>query len=145
MPSPLKACLHNPKLARAPYKISTRTIIPQKEPKIMKRTNCLLIALALITSGPAFAQTSLIDQKQTIIVQTQDLNLSSPAGQERLNRRISAAIEQVCFKPDPRVVSERTSYRRCVAQAMAASAIQVSQINNKTYASGNSPAVLLIR
>lgn len=111
----------------------------------MKRTNCLLIALALITSGPAFAQTSLIDQKQTIIVQTQDLNLSSPAGQERLNRRISAAIEQVCFKPDPRVVSQQTSYRRCVVEAMAATAIQVSQISNKTYASSNSPAVLLIR
>ena len=76
-------------------------------------TKTIVSAIALALLGAATAA-----QAQTAEVRFGDLNLSSPAGQAALDRRVEGAARQVCEVAAP--VCGRAAYRieegRCKAQ-----------------------------
>ncbi len=51
-------------------------------------------------------------------VEYNDLDLSTNAGQARLETRIKSAVQQVCGKPYIRNFSERKDAEKCAADAM---------------------------
>ncbi len=61
----------------------------------------LLACIATLNLAPALGE-----QLPTARVLVSDLDLSTPHGQQRLERRISAALEQVC--PAPTSLSQRS-------------------------------------
>jgi UrcA family protein len=62
-----------------------------------------------------------------IAVSFADLDLGTPAGLERLDRRIRAAAERVCAEPGVRPLRETTARRHCVTAAVDQSRPQVEQ------------------
>ena len=86
-------------------------------------------------AGPAFAGDSEVHSQS---VRHADLNLGTPEGQERLERRIEAAAKSVC-----RVNEVRTGTRirspevgSCVANARASAQKQVSAMMAETRRGG---------
>jgi UrcA family protein len=60
---------------------------------------------AIAVANPASAQTRIVSYA--------DLDLSSPEGQEALDRRIRTAVEQVCGRPYPTDLVSQQHVRRC--------------------------------
>lgn len=81
----------------------------------------LACVLALTAAVPAVAETR--------VVRYDDLNLSSPAGLERLDRRIDAATRQVCGADETyrSSLADRGAVRKCIAEAKARAADQVAR------------------
>ncbi len=73
----------------------------------------LLLTAALGMSMPVVSQAQ---EHRTARVKVSDLNLNSETGQRKLERRTSAAVDQVCpvrgSAAGPRA-SSRTAYREC--------------------------------
>lgn len=68
---------------------------------------CLLGAAAV--AQPAAAETV----QSSVAVVTDDLDLNSAAGQEKLERRLTAAVRKVCGRYDVRVMAERRQHLEC--------------------------------
>lgn len=82
-------------------------------------------ALALAATLPAAAG-------ETRLVRYDDLNLASPAGMERLQRRIDAAARGVCGDENSRRVlgvAAQAGIRACMAEAKAKAARQVTALD----------------
>lgn len=89
-------------------------------------------ALALAATIPAVAG-------ETRLVRYDDLNLASPAGQERLQRRIDTAARRVCGDANARRVlglATSTKARACIAKAKANAADQVAALDIKQARGG---------
>lgn len=82
----------------------------------MRPTLLLAIAAAtLVAPSAAFAQTDA----PSVRVGYDDLNLSTDVGRARFDRRVAAAVRQVCPSADHRdLVGTRVS-RRCAAETHA--------------------------
>lgn len=82
----------------------------------MLKTN--LIAAAALTAaglaGPAFAND---EERQTVTVRYDDLNLASAAGRERLDTRVRVAIRNMCNAGVGATARERVTSAKCVAVA----------------------------
>lgn len=79
-------------------------------------------ALALTATLPAVASDSRV-------VRYDDLNLASPAGQQRLQQRIHSAARQVCgagFEFQRSLIMS-TKTQRCLAEAKARAMAQLAQ------------------
>jgi UrcA family protein len=85
-----------------------------------------IIALAAMISGLAFTAPAFADAR-TVEVRTNDLDLSSPAGVARLDKRINNAIRQVCVSRIARTPGERQEVEKCEADARADAAVKMSQ------------------
>jgi UrcA family protein len=79
----------------------------------MKNLTLLLAGLASLCSVPALADT------QSIPVSFAGLDLTSPAGQATLNRRIGYAVRTICGTPDIRDLAATTAARECTKATMA--------------------------
>lgn len=82
----------------------------------------LIAAMALTTALPALASESRV-------VRYDDLNLASPAGMERLDRRIDRAARSICgLGGTARIVGLRAleAAGDCLAKAKASAARQVA-------------------
>jgi UrcA family protein len=80
-----------------------------------------IMACSLVTSTPAFADV------RTIEVQTRDLDLGRPSGQDLLQRRIDRAVRRVCTSRVQRSASEQKDFARCQAEARADAEAQAAQ------------------
>ena len=72
----------------------------------------LTVASSLLATAPAMADT------KTKQVRHADLDLSSSAGQERLQTRIKQAVKQVCGSPRGFTMKERQDQRSCEENAL---------------------------
>ena len=85
-----------------------------------------LFALALIASAaPAPAAEPVT---ATSIVHTADLDLSSPAGQQKLDQRIAQAAREVCGTASPTDLEGYKGVRHCREQTVAAAVAQREQL-----------------
>ena len=85
-----------------------------------------LFALALIASAaPARAAEPAT---ATSIVHTADLDLSSPAGQQKLDQRIAQAAREVCGTASPVDLEGYKGVRHCREQTVAAAVAQREQL-----------------
>ena len=80
----------------------------------------ILFAAATVVSAvsisPAFAKPIA---PQTRIVSYADLDLTTAAGQSRLDRRIEAAVRAVCGEATNFELARRQAVRECVAETRA--------------------------
>ena len=79
-------------------------------------------ATMIIISTPAMADVKSKD------VHYSDLDLSSPAGRERLQVRIRQAVKQVCGSPRAFAIKERQDIIACTKQANLKAAPESAQI-----------------
>ena len=90
---------------------------------------CLALAAALSCAAPALAQTSLAQTSDTVpsvAVKYGDLDLGSPAGAQRLLKRIEAAANTACGgAPDIRQLNQWTSFEACRRSAVARAVVAV--------------------
>jgi UrcA family protein len=79
----------------------------------MKLFTSALIAASLATLPlvPAAAEPVLLT------IEASDLDLSTPAGAERLNQRIAARLERACERPFMRDLKAMKSFEECVSTA----------------------------
>ena len=85
-----------------------------------------LFALALIASAaPARAAEPAT---ATSIVHTADLDLSSPAGQQKLDQRLAQAAREVCGTASPADLEGYKTVRQCRQQTVAAAVAQREQL-----------------
>lgn len=73
-------------------------------------------------SAPAFASDTV-----TVAVPYSDLDLTSTAGQDALETRISSAIRAVCAKPDIRNLKGMTAWTRCRTDARESAESQIER------------------
>lgn len=71
----------------------------------------LTVASSLLATAPAMADT------KTKQVRHADLDLSSPAGRDRLQMRIKQAVKHVCGSPRAFTIEERQDKRSCEQDA----------------------------
>lgn len=79
--------------------------------------------LALAAALPAAAAT------ESRSVRYDDLNLASPAGQERLQRRIDSAAREVCGAANPtrESLAVMAASQKCIAEAKTRAKAQVAR------------------
>ena len=78
----------------------------------------LLIAIA---AAATFSPSSALAQADapTVRVSYADLNLSTPAGRERFERRLAAAVQRVCPFVYARDLAAQQAARSCIAETHA--------------------------
>lgn len=83
----------------------------------------VMVAGAAILIQPGAASADPLDEPRTALVRIDDLDLGSPAGQHRLDRRIGTAARRVCgFE---RMLSR--VIRECMAEAKQSAISQLRQ------------------
>ena len=82
-----------------------------------KILSALLLTLAVAT--PIHAEPTV---RETSVVKTADLNLSSEAGQRVLERRIALAVAEVCGTASDFDLAGRNEVRRCRVETRAKAA-----------------------
>lgn len=87
-------------------------------------TKILLATLLAFTATPALAEPPVI---AISTVQTSDLDLSSPAGQRALDRRLAQAAKEVCGTASDVDVKGKNEVRRCRAETLAGLAAERDQ------------------
>ena len=92
-----------------------------------KFTSLLLIAPLALTglSLPAAAQ-----EKQSVVVRYDDLNLSSASGRERLTTRVRMAVMQVCGIRDTRDLKAKAKANTCKKVAMRDADVKLAGLFN---------------
>jgi len=79
----------------------------------------LFVASALVGAAHVSAQPPiLVEGRPTALVAYGDLDLSRPAGQAALSRRVRSAADRVC-PSDARGISSVREHRSCVSAAVA--------------------------
>ena len=78
-----------------------------------------LAAVAAATQMTGIAASPAMANRTAISVPFTDLNLASPAGRERLDRRVAQAATMLCGQYDSRELRLSSLSRACRAQAIA--------------------------
>lgn len=79
-------------------------------------TKIFLATLLAFTATPALAEPPVT---AVSIVQTADLDLSSRAGQQTLDHRLSQAVKEVCGTASDVDIAGKNEVRRCRADTLA--------------------------
>jgi UrcA family protein len=98
-------------------------------------------ATVALTSNAPIVATTTNGQARSVKVQYGDLNLSSPRGQQVLSDRIHAAVDLVCFRPEPRALQQWSQYRKCMETATASAWSQIRWPDEKERLSATSVPV----
>ena len=78
-----------------------------------------LVTAALILGGPLKAQTAPADpQTYVSMVRTSDLDLASPAGERKLERRLAMAAREVCGTASDVDLRGKKAVRECRKEAI---------------------------
>lgn len=96
----------------------------------MTRNLLAIIGLFTVLFGGAFIAYAQRDEARwhepmPMAVSFAGLDLSSPEGQQLLDRRIRRALDQVCGRDDMRDLAQAAAIRRCRRDAMAGARPQV--------------------
>ena len=89
------------------------------------RKSIVTILAALALSGMSAAPAAAEDEV-SVSVDFADLDLTSSAGSAALDRRIDAAVKEVCAKPDIRNLKAMTAWEECKASARIGALDQLS-------------------
>lgn len=94
-------------------------------------SGALALAAAFSPALPAFASDSRV-------VRYDDLNLASPAGQERLQRRIDSAARDVCGggSATRESLAVLAQTQKCIAQAKTRAQAQVARVTTNDARGG---------
>lgn len=94
---------------------------------MFKKTLALSLLGAAIVATPASAQT---DAGQSLTVQFDDLNLSTPEGQKALDKRIETAAREVCGVDKKRTGTriQSSARKQCLEEARASVKSQVAEL-----------------
>lgn len=95
------------------------------------RPSILALVGAIALTGlqtAAFAGEPMVPNGRSITVETADLNLGSPEGQARLDRRIGVAARRVCQRAGARSLSDLTKTRACEEAALASAQPQRDEL-----------------
>jgi UrcA family protein len=84
----------------------------------MMATPKALISLAIFAGSIAFTVPASADVR-TMEVRVDDLDLTRPSAQDRLQERIDRAVRKVCVSNVTRNAGERNDTKRCEADARA--------------------------
>jgi len=79
-------------------------------------TKIFFATLLAFTATPAFAEPVIA----SATVQTADLDLSSQAGQQALNHRLTQAVKEVCGTASDVDIAGKNEVRRCRVETLAA-------------------------
>lgn len=71
---------------------------------------------AAVTATPVFAKPATPNVR---VVSYADLDLSSTAGRTQLDRRVRAAVREVCGDAAPTDLARRSAMRECIAETSA--------------------------
>ena len=96
-----------------------------------------LIPIILVASVAAVSPARA--ESDTQVVSYADLDLTSPAGQAALDRRLNAAIRQVCGRPFPIDLQTHRQVQQCRSQTAAI----VQAQRNDAFAQANSNRIQL--
>ena len=83
----------------------------------MKSFVVALAALAALVPAGAQAESSAGRETVSVEVQYGDLNLQSPEGRRKLDRRVASAVRQICDNYGSRDLAQFMEIRRCVNEA----------------------------
>ena len=86
-----------------------------------KATLSLAAAITLLAPVAATAQT---EEATSVTVNVDDLDLSSPKDQARMNNRIKTAARMICGDPGDRSFAAIKAQKECVNQAVSNSGAQ---------------------
>lgn len=87
----------------------------------------MTIRTALIALSLAFTATpALAADGDSVTVRITDLNLASPADQQRLETRIKSAARSLC-RPAARSVAEMTRQAQCMTETVASAQPQIDR------------------
>lgn len=110
----------------------------------MLKTHLITIAAVLATAtvaSPAMAQD---DDRQSVTIRYDDLNLTSAAGRERLDTRVRVAIRKMCGTEVRAPMRERVAAAECEAFAKRSIEPQLAALyngSNARFASEKPPVV----
>ncbi|MCW5647297.1 MAG: UrcA family protein [Sphingopyxis sp.] len=100
----------------------------------MAKLSLILIGASSVAGAtlavPAVAEEG--DDRRSVVVRYDDLNLASGEGRERLNTRVRVAVQQVCnSRPSSRpTLKERSRSQKCEAQTMAEADVKLAGLLN---------------
>lgn len=96
----------------------------RKPTRAIQLVTAITVGAAAMATVPAHAR---VDESmpRTITVNVQDLDLSTPRGQDALRRRIKWAADIVCGSPDTRDLRMLSEYRSCVNESTNGALAQV--------------------
>ncbi|MDO9370018.1 MAG: UrcA family protein [Sphingopyxis sp.] len=96
----------------------------------MAKLSFILLAAPLAAAGAIVPATASAadEERQSITVRYDDLNLSSESGRDRLSGRVKSAIRQVCSSNSRRTLAERAETRQCEAAASRDSDTQLANL-----------------
>lgn len=95
----------------------------------MNKFVAMLAAAAAVAAGTPAAATDTATR--TVKVRYADLDLSTRAGRATLDRRIDAALEQVCGSLGPTVNNEERVIATCRTEAAARIASRIAALRSK--------------
>jgi len=124
--------------------MNTRFFRPAPRGCLTSLTVAVVAAMGIIGAAtPVHAEDA--NPNQTRTVSFAELNMSGQAGAETLYRRIVAAAEGVCNRPDNSNIGATIRFHRCVAGAVSRAVADVNAPTlNRYYASiqGHAPTQL---
>lgn len=88
-----------------------------------------VVATALLFSAPASADRGFLSS--TVVVNYQDVDLSTPKGRQLLDRRVDAAISSMCGQPIFGTRDEAEMLDACRVEARSAVTPQLQQAKSR--------------
>ena len=87
-----------------------------------------LAGLTMLVATEAQAKAAVGEEIVSIEVRYGDLNLHSQEGRRELDRRVNAAVREICQDFGTRDLAEFMAVRRCVKEASKSGAVEVEQL-----------------
>jgi UrcA family protein len=107
--------------------------------------NIMLLVVAAGMASPAIAAPADSDATRQIVVRYADLDLSTPAGEAALQRRIHAAVNAVCpYEFGDKELRARIMRMQCMAEATLRTTPRVNQVVADARAAHQSSANQLV-
>jgi UrcA family protein len=91
----------------------------------MRKSITTILAASFLASMASVAAPAAAEEV-SVVVSYADLDLTAPEGAAALDRRIEAAAEKVCVKPDLREIKAMTAWEECKAATVADAKDQLS-------------------
>ena len=88
----------------------------------------IVTVLAAALAGGLATPAVAADEPVSVTVAFADLDVADPAGADALTRRIDAAVDRVCSRPDMRNLKAMVAWEECKAAAIAGAMEQLSLV-----------------
>ena len=79
----------------------------------MAKLSFILLAMPFVAASAVVPATAQDEERRSVTVRYDDLNLSSESGRERLTKRVKMAVRQVCGSANRLTLRERAAEQKC--------------------------------